>query len=157
MQYRMKKFQLTSEQIDELLHRTDTGRFATINENGYPYVVSMHFVYYNDKIYMHGLPKGQKIDNVNRNSKVCFEVNELFGLLTDNIENACDTEAEYNSVIIIGNASLIEDLDYKRKILNKIVEKYTPQFAGKELPDNMIKGTAIIEIDIVERTGKYHK
>ncbi|MBU5314045.1 pyridoxamine 5'-phosphate oxidase family protein [Tissierella carlieri] len=157
MQYRMKKFQLTSEQIDELLHRADTGRFATINENGYPYVVPMHFVYYNEKIYMHGLPKGQKIDNVNRNSKVCFEVNELFGLLTDNIENACDTEAEYNSVIIIGNASLIEDLDYKRKILNKIVEKYTPQFAGKELPDNMIKGTAIIEIDIVERTGKYHK
>ncbi|WP_406241924.1 pyridoxamine 5'-phosphate oxidase family protein [Tissierella carlieri] len=153
----MKKFQLTLEQIDELLDRADTGRLATINENGYPYVVAMHFVYYNDKIYMHGLPKGQKIDNVNRNPKVCFEVNELFGLLTDNIENACDTEAEYNSVVIIGNASLIEDLDYKRKVLNKLVEKYNPQFAGKELPDNMIKGTAVIEIDIVECTGKYHK
>ncbi len=45
----------------------------------------------------------------------------------------------------------------QRKVLNKMVEKYTPQFAGKELPDNMIKGTAVIEIDIVECTGKYHK
>lgn len=106
---------------------------------------------------MHGLPKGQKIDNVNRNPKACFEVDELFGLLTDNIENACDTEAEYNSVVIVGNASLLEDLDYKHEVLNKLVEKYTPQFAGKELPDKMIKGTAVIEIDIVECTGKYHK
>lgn len=153
----MKKFQLTLEQIDRLLHRADTGRFATINENGYPYVIAMHFVYFNKKIYMHGLPKGQKIDNLKRNPKACFEVDELFGLLTDNIENACDTEAEYNSVVIIGNASLLEDLDYKREVLNNLVEKYTPQLVGKELPDNMIKGTAVIEIEIVECTGKYHK
>jgi len=153
----MKKFQLTLEQIDGLLHRADTGRLATINENGYPYVIAMHFVYFNNKIYMHGLPKGQKIDNLKRNSKVCFEVDELFGLLTDNIENACDTEAEYNSVVIIGNASLLEDLDYKREVLNKLVEKYTPQLVGKELPDNMINGTAVIEVEIVECTGKYHK
>lgn len=157
MQYRMKKFQLTPEQIDELLHRADIGRFTTVNENGYPYTIAMHFVYYNNKIYMHGLPKGQKIDNINRNSKVCFEVDELLGLLTDNIENACDTEVEYNSVVIIGKASLLADLDYKREVLNKLVEKYTPQFAGKLLPDNMIKGTAVIEIDTVECTGKYHK
>ncbi|HAR85696.1 MAG TPA: nimA protein [Clostridium sp.] len=157
MQHRMKKFQLTLEQIDELLHRADTGRFATINEDGYPYVVAMHFVYYNNKIYMHGLPKGQKIDNINRNPKVCFEVDELFGLLTDNIKNACDTEAEYNSVVIVGNASLLEDLNYKHEVLNKLVEKYTPQFAGKELHDKMIKGTAVIELDMVECTGKYHK
>lgn len=156
MQYRMKKFQLTPKQIDELLYRADIGRFATINENGYPYVVAMHFVYYNNKIYMHGLPKGQKIDNLNRNPKACFEIDELLGLLTDNIENACDTEAKYNSVIIMGNASMLEDLDYKREVLNKLVEKYTPQFAGKDLPDNMIKGTVVIEIDIVECTGKYH-
>ena len=157
MQYRMKKFQLTLEQIDELLHRADTGRLATINEDGYPYVVAMHFVYYNNKIYMHGLPKGQKIDNINRNPKVCFEVDELFGLLTDNIENACDTEAEYNSIVNVGNASLLEDLDYKHEVLNKLVEKYTPQFAGKGLPDKMIKGTAVIELDMVKWTGKYHK
>ncbi|MCQ4922036.1 hypothetical protein NE686_02980 [Tissierella carlieri] len=48
-------------------------------------------------------------------------------------------------------------MDKKRKVLNKLVEKYTPKFAGKELRDNMIKGTAVIEIDIVECTGKYYK
>jgi len=77
----------------------------------------------------------------------------LFGLLTNSIDHACDTEAEYNSVVIIGNASLLKDLDYKREVLNKLVEKYTPQFAGNQLPDNMIKGTAVIEIDIL--TGKF--
>jgi len=46
---------------------------------------------------------------------------------------------------------LLEDLDKKRKVLNKLVEKCTPQFAGKELRDNMIKGTAVIEIDMVQQ------
>jgi nitroimidazol reductase NimA-like FMN-containing flavoprotein (pyridoxamine 5'-phosphate oxidase superfamily) len=156
MQYRMKKFQLTSEQIDALLHRVETGSFATINENGYPYAVGMHFAYSNNKIYLHGLPKGQKIDNIKRNPKVCFEVNELIGLLSENVNNPCDTNSQYNSVVIIGNASLVEDLNCKHEVLNKIVKKYTPQFVGRELPDNMIKGTAIIEIAIVECTGKYY-
>jgi nitroimidazol reductase NimA-like FMN-containing flavoprotein (pyridoxamine 5'-phosphate oxidase superfamily) len=157
MQYRMKKFQLTSEQIDELLYRTVTGSFTTINEDGYPYTVGMHFIYFNNKIYLHGLPKGQKIDNIKRNSKVCFEINELIGLLIPSDDNPCNTNTEYNSVVIIGDASLVLDLNYKREVLNKIVEKYTPQFAGKELPDNMVKGVAVIEIDIVECTGKYYK
>lgn len=156
MQYRMKNFQLTSDQIEALLHRAETGSFATINENGYPYAVGMHFVYSNNKIYLHGLPKGQKIDNIKRNPKVCFEVNELIGLLIENDNNPCDTNAQYNSVVIIGNASLVEDLNYKHEVLNKIVKKYTPQFVGKELPHNMIKGTAIIEIAIIECTGKYY-
>ncbi|WP_027631949.1 pyridoxamine 5'-phosphate oxidase family protein [Clostridium hydrogeniformans] len=157
MQYRMKKFQLTSEQIDALLHDAKTGSFATINENGYPYAVGMHFIYFNNKIYLHGLPKGQKIDNIKRNSKVCFEVNELIGLLIANDDNPCNTNAEYNSVVILGNASLVEDINYKGEVLNKLVEKYTPEFIGKELPSNMVKGTAVIEIDIVECTGKYYK
>ncbi|WP_099203863.1 pyridoxamine 5'-phosphate oxidase family protein [Scatolibacter rhodanostii] len=156
MQYRMKRFQLTPEEIDELLQRAESGRFGSIREDGYPYVIAMHFVYYKGKIYMHGLPKGQKIDNVNNNSKVCFEVDELLGLQPGE-KVACDTEAVYNSVVITGTAQILTEIDYKREVLNKLVEKYTPQFIGKDLPENMIKGTAVIEIEVLECTGKYHK
>ncbi|BCJ93513.1 pyridoxamine 5'-phosphate oxidase [Anaerocolumna cellulosilytica] len=156
MQYRMKHFQLTEEDIKKLLQRAETGRLGTIREDGYPYVISMHFVYYNGKIYLHGLPKGQKIDNVNHNPKVCFEVNELLGLQPGE-KNACDTEAIYNSVVLTGTAQILSDALYKREVLNKLVEKYTPQFVGKELPENMVKGTAVIEILVEKCTGKYHK
>nr|WP_330392531.1 pyridoxamine 5'-phosphate oxidase family protein [Anaerocolumna jejuensis] len=99
----------------------------------------MHFVYHNGNIYMHGLPKGQKIDNVNNNPKACFEVDELLGLMTEGIEAACDTEAFYNSVVMTGTARILQDYEYKREVLNKLVEKYTPQFAGIELPQKWFK------------------
>lgn len=156
MQYRMKHFQLTPEQIDELLQRAECGRFGTIREDGYPYVIAMHFVHYNGNIYMHGLPKGQKIDNVNSNPKACFEVDELLGLQPGD-KVACDTEAIYNSVVLTGTAQMLQDIEYKRDVLNRLVEKYTPQFTGKELPENMVKGTAVIEFQVSECTGKYHK
>ncbi|MDD4844945.1 MAG: pyridoxamine 5'-phosphate oxidase family protein [Anaerotignum sp.] len=156
MQYRMKHFQLTPEQIDELLQRAECGRLGTIREDGYPYVIAMHFVYYNGNIYMHGLPKGLKVDNVNSNPKACFEVDELLGLQPGD-KVACDTEAIYNSVVLTGTAQILHDIEYKREVLNRLVEKYTPQFTGKELPVNMVKGTAVIKLQVSECTGKYHK
>ncbi|PYG86647.1 hypothetical protein LY28_02866 [Ruminiclostridium sufflavum DSM 19573] len=156
MQYRMKHFQLTPEQIEDLLQRADCGHFGTIRENGYPYVIAMHFVYYKGNIYMHGLPKGLKIDNVNRNSKACFEVDELLGLQPDD-KCACGTEAIYNSVVLTGTAQIIQEPEFKREVLNKLVDKYTPQFTGGEFPENMLKGTSVIELQVSECTGKYHK
>ena len=61
MQNRMKKNQLNEEQITEILIKSPVGNIATINENGYPYVVPVHFIYYEGKVYFHGLPIGQKI------------------------------------------------------------------------------------------------
>ncbi|SBV97638.1 conserved hypothetical protein [uncultured Eubacteriales bacterium] len=116
----------------------------------------MHFVYYNENIYMHGLPKGQKIYNINSSSKACFEVDELLGLEPGE-KNACDTEAIYNSVVLTGAAQILTDIEYKREVLNRMVEKYTPHFTGRELPENMVKGTAVIEIKVEKCTGKYHK
>jgi hypothetical protein len=64
MQYRMKKHPLSEEQITEVLEKTPVGNIATINENGSPYVLPVHHVYHDNKIFIHGLPRGQKISNV---------------------------------------------------------------------------------------------
>jgi nitroimidazol reductase NimA-like FMN-containing flavoprotein (pyridoxamine 5'-phosphate oxidase superfamily) len=156
MQYRMKRFQLTQKQIAELLQKADIGRFSSISEDGYPYTIAMHFVYYKDKIFMHGLPKGQKIDNIKKNPKTCFEVDELFGLVPG-IKNACDTEAVYNSVVVTGISTLVINVSDKKEVLGQLIDKYTPQFSKMEIPENMLKGTAVIELNIEQCTGKYHK
>ena len=77
-------------------------------------------------------------------------------LLLDPNGNPCDTNTKYESVIISGTARLADDINEKGNILKKIVEKYTPHLAGKELPINMVKGTVVIQIDITEMTGKYY-
>ncbi|HML04704.1 MAG TPA: pyridoxamine 5'-phosphate oxidase family protein [Methanobacterium sp.] len=155
MQYRMKTHQLNEEQIKEILVKSQVGHIATINENGYPYVVPVHFVYLDDKIYIHGLAKGQKIDNIMANEKVCFETYFMKGLILD--ESPWNVNTEYKSVVIMGKASIVEGHDLKEAALNKIVEKYTPNLTGIEFPDNVMRGTSVIEIIVEECTGKYYK
>lgn len=151
----MKKHQLDEEQIAEILKTTPVGHLATLNENGYPYVIPVHFIHYENKIYIHGLPRGQKISNITANEKVCFETFLMKGLILD--DAPCDVNTEYESVVIMGKAGVIKDADLKIDILNKIVVKYTPHLAGIEFPENMIRGTSIIEVTIEECTGKYYK
>lgn len=56
-----------------------------------------------------------------------------------------------------GKAALLENYKVKAKVLDKIVEKYTPHLADKTLPENMVRGTAVMEIAIDEITGKYYQ
>ncbi|WP_312642506.1 pyridoxamine 5'-phosphate oxidase family protein [Hydrogenoanaerobacterium sp.] len=83
MQHRMKTHRLTKEQVNNLLSQTQTGCLATLNTNGSPYVTPIHFLYLDNAIYIHGLPKGQKIDNIKANSNVSMTVYEMGGLLLD--------------------------------------------------------------------------
>lgn len=157
MQNRMKTHPLTPKQIENLLFKAKVGRFATVSPDGFPYIVPTHFVYHNGKIYTHGLPKGQKIDYMIQNSKVGFEIDEMLDLIYGDMEDPCDTNTKYNSVILLGHAKVLTNLSDKRTVLNCIVDKYTPCFSGKELPERMVQNTAVIEISIMECTGKYYK
>jgi len=157
MRNRTKTHLLTEEQIDDMFTRSHVGRLGTYSEDGYPYVLPMHFVYFDSKIYMHGLPKGKKIDNIKFNSNVCFEIDEMLSLLYEGVENPCDVNTEFNSIILRGTASLVKEFDEKHTALLKIVEKFTPHLTGKELPEKMVKGTAVIKIDILDYVGRYYK
>jgi len=155
MQSRMQKYRMEKESANLLLARALVGRISTINENGYPYTVAIHFVYENNKIYFHGLSRGQKIDNIKRNSKVCFEVDEMKSLMLDNLDTACKADTEYESVVILGSATILSDLEKRKSILQAIVQKYAPELP--DMPYTMMNGTAVVEIAIEEMTGKYHK
>lgn len=156
MQGRMKQHQLSKEEIDDVLKNGQVGRIATHNENGYPYVVPVHYIICNGRIYIHGLIKGQKISNLTANDKVGFEVDEMGSIIPD-AENPCDTNTAFRSVIILGTAKVVEDVAMKEKILHAVVEKYTPQLSHLNFPEKMMKATGIIEIEPVEITGKYYR
>lgn len=156
MQHRMKIHQLSEEQIQLLLERSQTGSLVTLNSDGTPYVTPMHFVYYQNSVFVHGLPKGKKIDNITNDPRVGFCVYEMDSLLLDPDGNPCDTNTKYESVIVSGIAKLVDNIEGKNSVLKEIEKKYTPHLAGKELPINMVKGTAVIQIDLTEMTGKYY-
>lgn len=156
MQHRMKTHMMTKEKIEDLLNRTTTCSIATLNADGTPYVTPMHHIFHNGYIYMHGLPKGTKIDNIKANPRVSITAYEMDSLLLDPKGNACDTNTKYQSVIISGMAAIITEVEYKREILMEIVKKYTPQLSDTVLPENMVAGTAVIKVQILDITGKYY-
>ena len=156
MQYRMKTHSLNQQEISSLLGRTQTASLATINPDGTPYVTPVHFLYVDGVIYIHGLPAGQKIDNIKANPAVSFTAYEMRGLLLDQEEKPCDTNTSYQSAILQGTAGLVFDIAEKKMALQGIVRKYTPALADKVLPENMVKGTAVLKITADKVTGKYY-
>ena len=104
MQHRMKTHRMSESEIEALFGEAQVGRLATLNPDGFPYVTPVHFVYYKGKIYIHGLIKGQKIDNLKANPKVCFEIDKMIGFLPS--ELPCDVNTEYRSVIAFGAAAM---------------------------------------------------
>lgn len=77
-------------------------------------------------------------------------------LLYDPDEKPCDTNTKYHSVILQGAASFTDDAQKKEQILRGIVQKYTTHLSSQPLPSNMVNGTAVVQIDISEITGKYY-
>jgi len=130
MQNRMKTYQLNEEEIASLLETEQVGRLATINPDGTPYITPVHYVFYNQKIYIHGLIRGQKIKNITENPNVCFEIDQYEKLILPEEKNPCDVNTQYQSVIITGTAKIVEDEKLKTEALNLIVEKYTPILSG---------------------------
>ena len=155
MQNRMKTHVLTEEKIAALLNRAQVGTLATLNADGAPYNTPVHFVYAEGKIYIHGLPKGQKLDNIARSPQAGFYVFELQGFLLDPDGKPCGTNTKYESVIATARAALLQGAEKKKAILAKIIEKYTPHLKDAPVPEAMLAATAIIELEILELTGKY--
>ena len=59
---------------------------------------------------------------------------------------------KYQSVIGFGKAIFVEELDDKRNALNLIMAQYSDhQF---EFPENKVKATAVIKVEIESMTGK---
>ncbi len=156
MQYRMKTYQLDQIQIDGLLESAAVASLATVNADGTPYVTPVHFLYHEGAIYVHGLPAGQKIDNIKANPAACLTVYKMEGLLLDPSGKPCDTNTSYQSAILQGTASLMADAETKRTILEGIIQKYVPALSGSALPENMVKGTAVLEIRVNTITEKYY-
>jgi nitroimidazol reductase NimA-like FMN-containing flavoprotein (pyridoxamine 5'-phosphate oxidase superfamily) len=156
MQGRMKEHPLTQEEIELLLNNELVGNLGSISPKGFPYITPVHFVKLKDKIFIHGLCKGSKIDNLKVNPKVGFEVYKYNGLIHDpNLP--CDTNTDYQSVVILGTAKLTDDESIKIQVLDEVVKKYTPQHTGKSYPTNMLKATGVIEITPIDITGKFFK
>ena len=150
----------SKNKIIKFLNEEHTGRISSIDENGYPQIIPMNFVFINDSIYMHSHTKGEKLDNIKRNLKVGFEVDRNLEFLPSYFfdpNDASVADTLYISVVIKGEARIISDVEEKILALNALMKKYQPE--GKYEPMNesmeVLEAVAVIRIIPKEINGKY--
>ena len=156
-----KKLEIKSkEKVVEFLSSQQTGRIASIDENEFPQIIPMNFVFINDVIYMHSHVRGEKLDNIRRNQKVGFEVDKNLEFLPSYFTDPTYAEFAdtlYISVVIKGNASIVSDKDEKTIALNGLMEKYQPEGGYEPIKPDMdiLKGVEVIKIIPESLRGKY--
>ena len=146
--------------IIKFLNEEDTGRISSIDEQGFPQIIPMNFVFLNDSVYMHSHIRGEKIENIKRNSKVGFEVDRNLEFLPSYFSDPDDAslaDTLYISVVIKGEALLVENNDEKVLALNGLMKKYQPEGRYKPMDKDMdvLDATAVIKIIPKEMNGKY--
>ena len=151
----------SKEKIIDFLNQERIGRIATIDKDGYPFVAPMNFIWYNDAIYIHGFPRGEKYENIERNSKCGFEVDRELAFLPSYFfepqDDASQTDTLYISVVIKGIAQGITDNQEKANVLNALMKKNQVEGKYKELSFEMptVKGVRLTKIIPNSMTGKY--
>ena len=150
----------SKEKIIEFLSSQQTGRISSIDENGYPQIIPMNFVFINDAVYMHSHIRGEKLDNIRRNKKVGFEVDKSLEFLPSYFSDPADAslaDTLYISVVIKGNGSIISDKEEKTTALNGLIKKYQPEGGYEPIKPEMevLKEVEVIKIVPESLKGKY--
>lgn len=104
--------EMTPREIEQFLTCARVGRLAVSLDRG-PYIVPVGYACSNGSIFFHMCNKGLKAHAIKKNPNVCFEVDESLS----------DTSM-YKSVIVFGEAKIIDDKEEMIPYLQKLIDKY---------------------------------
>jgi len=138
------------QEIDAIIRSALVCRIA-LADGDEPYVVPVSFGYDCDAIYIHTATSGRKIDFIEANSRVCFELEDNVSLQADD-GDACKWTFAFESVIGYGTITELETAVEKARGLNQIMLHYS----GREwdIDETATATTRVWRIDIESVTGK---
>lgn len=150
----------SQEKITQFLNEEHVGRIASLDRDGFPQIIPMNFAFVKGAIYMHSHTRGEKLDNIKTNPKVGFEVDRELEFLPSYFSSPTDAsqaDTLYISVVIKGDAIIINDRNEKTLALNALMEKYQPEGRYERLTPEMdvIDEVAIIKVIPKTMRGKY--
>jgi nitroimidazol reductase NimA-like FMN-containing flavoprotein (pyridoxamine 5'-phosphate oxidase superfamily) len=120
---RLREKEISDPQtIDAILQSALVCRIALAAGNA-PYVVPVNFAVKDGVLYFHSALSGRKIDMLQQNASVCFEVDFPGDLIAG--EKACSWSMKYQSVIGFGRACFIEENHEKIRALDLLLKKYS--------------------------------
>ena len=143
--------------LTEITRYLDTAKVLHLGlvDGDEPYVVPMNYGYTMEDgkltLYLHGALRGRKLDVMRVNSKVFFALECDLQPFEGSV--ACKYGLAYASVMGRGMATIVEDVEEKKKGLSILMKTQT----GKDFSftDKLTTVVSVIRIDVSEYTAKY--
>lgn len=162
---RRKEFEvMDTVETEQFMQEMSFGILGTINEDGWPELTPLNFVYHNGFIYFHGSVSGRKMKNIKADQRVTFSVAKEYAIIPSYFTEAklaCPATAFFKSVLIKGHAEKVSDLSEKAEALTAFMQKLQPEGGyapiDPEDPDytGQIKSTSVVRINVHELSAKY--
>jgi nitroimidazol reductase NimA-like FMN-containing flavoprotein (pyridoxamine 5'-phosphate oxidase superfamily) len=134
---------LTTDEIQDLLRTERVGHVAVLDGET-PYVSPLSFVYTDDIIVFRTM-EGRRLAAIRDHPRVSMEVTRTG-----------PGAADWQSVLVIGDASIIDDRSVSSRYVGLIVAKYRAAYGVHDhLPDWILDPDAyVVQIDPIEISGR---
>ena len=142
------------QQILSILDTAKVLRLGLAVDNE-PYVVPMNYGYVMEEgkltLYLHSAVRGKKLDMVQANPKVFFELD--CDLKPFEGKLPCQYGLSYSSLMGRGTACIVEDVEEKKKAMSILMKTQT----GKDFSfeDRLVSIVTVIRVDVAEYTAKH--
>jgi nitroimidazol reductase NimA-like FMN-containing flavoprotein (pyridoxamine 5'-phosphate oxidase superfamily) len=115
---------MTHERALEAVAQGYSGHLATVSEDGFPYCIPLLYIWMNGELYVHTTSaRGHLRANIERNQRVCFEIDEQRGVF-DYGRFECDSGLAYRSVCLFGRIRIVEEKAIKQRFCEELMAKY---------------------------------
>lgn len=140
--------------IDAILDEALIAHVGIADEHGQPFVIPTLHARIGDAVYLHGSTASRALRALRDGAPACLTVSLLDGLVL--ARAAMHHSANYRSVMLLGQARVVESEQEKLFALEAIVEHIVPgRWAEARTPsENELKATSVLAMGIDEVSAK---
>jgi len=122
--------------------------------DGQPYVIPTAFGRIENDLYIHGSSASRMLRTLSGGVEMCFTATLVDGLVI--ARSAFHHSINYRSIVVLGMATLVEDLGEKNRALEAITDHIVPaRWADVRWPTDLeLKATSVLKLPIDEASAK---
>lgn len=139
---------------DTALSIIDENQFAVLclaDPEHRPYGVPLDYVRKESALYFHGAKEGRKVSSMKTNPWACAVILGENEIVPERFGR------KYQSVIVEGGITLIDDPEIKRQVMTWVVQKKSPanEEKGQKIIEKMLDRVLIYKMDMEIVSGKH--
>ena len=141
--------------IDNILDEGIVCHVGLQTDKGFPVVMPLAYGRVGDVVYLHGSAASRLFRGARASSvEICMTVTFVDGLVV--ARSTYNTDINYRSVVIIGEASEVNDLEEKRIGLEALVEHIIPGRTADARPptEKELRSTMLLKLPLTESSAK---